>query len=287
MTTDRNVKSSLSDISAGSSASSEGENEPSNEFASLTYKLSFMEWQLSLERDKHFALQGAMIRRHGLEVLPNGSRDAKIAPIEKYNGTNSGRCVIAFGGMATKLSMPVPEFTGMLTDFGPDVFFVKDFMQAWYQKGLLGVSSDVHSSVTFLSKMVADYGQTPKTVGTSAGGFAAILFGALMGSPTVVAFSPQTLLRPQIVTQFGSQDTRNEEVLSGQMLDLRAVLKSHPVADVRVYYGEDNPRDAEAVEHLRGLSGVTLLPCPTASHGTADWLRARGELGNVLQSALL
>lgn len=221
-----------------------------------------------------------------LQVVPSGSPEAKIAPIEKYTGERSDKCVIAFGGMATKLGMPVPEFTRILTDHGPDVFFVKDHLQAWYQKGLPGASIDVESTAAFLAQVTSGYKSAPKTVGTSAGGFAAILFGALLGSPAVVAFGPQTYVRPETISQFASQDTRSSEVLDGQMLDLRTVLQKNPIPDVQIFYGEDCPFDAEPAKYLQGIDGVKLRPYPTDTHNVAAWLREQGKLTEILRQTL-
>lgn len=242
--------------------------------------------QLALEREKNFALQAAVVEKFGWAVASSASAEAKIAPIEKHTGPRSDECVIAFGSMVHRLGMPVPEFTRILTDFGPDVFFVKDQKQAMYQKGLVGASSDVESTAELLSQITSGYENTPKTVGVSAGAFAAILFGALLGSSTVVAFGPATFITQELLTKLGAQDTRSNEVLDGQMLDLRAVLQKHPVPNVHIFYGEKSQFDLEHVEYLRGLDGVKLRPCPTDSHNVAGWLREQGKLAGVLREAL-
>ncbi|MDH5573078.1 MAG: hypothetical protein OEY89_15055 [Gammaproteobacteria bacterium] len=242
--------------------------------------------QIELERQKNFTMHEVIVRKFDMSVVSHGAADAEIAPVEKFDGLGD-KAVIAFGGMATRLSMPVPEFARMLTEFGPDVFFAKDFRQAWYQMGLLGVSTDVNSTADFLAKLSADYNEVPKMVGTSAGGFAAVMFGAILGAPNVLAFSPQTLITEREVSRFASQDTRKEEVLAGKSLDLCEIISSNPSSDIKIYYGADHEEDTEAAERLKDLPGVTLYPCPTDSHNVAVWLRDQDKLGEVLRSSLL
>lgn len=247
------------------------------------YAVNWLRYQLDLEREKNFAIHDAMVRHFKLQIAPSSSPDARISPIEKFRGANPDRCVIAFAGMGAGRGIPVREFTRTLTTLGPDILFIKDFMFSWYQRGLAGISSDVESTAGFLSDLVSAYQSVPNTVGTSAGGFAAILFAALLGSSTAVAFGPQTQVKPQDSHLLGIED---DDEISRQTLDLRAVLTRHPVPDVRIYYGAQNRADTEAVQRLEDVGGVTLFPCPTDDHNVAGWLRDQGELAGVLRAAL-
>ncbi len=107
--------------------------------------------------------------------------------------------IVCFGGRASKMDGVHPfEFLRYLSrNYGDrcDFLFYVDRQDSWYHKGLLGLTDSVQQTAEYLSQKI---GERPyKTVtfmGTSAGGYAAILFGSLCNVTNVVAFIPQTVL---------------------------------------------------------------------------------------------
>src|SRR4051794_31750462 len=95
--------------------------------------------------------------------------------------------------------MPVFEFFSLLAREDPEVkrVFVRDLRQAWYQHGIEGIGADVPEAATRLRRLAADSGaERVVTIGASAGGFGAILFGALVEGGEGHAFSPPTVPDP-------------------------------------------------------------------------------------------
>ena len=90
--------------------------------------------------------------------------------------------IIAFGGMVGGLSEPVYEFKKYLTThFNCHFIFIKDRYQCWYFKGIYGLGHNFTKSVKRLKKLISKIKYSKIiTLGTSAGGYAAILFGILL-----------------------------------------------------------------------------------------------------------
>jgi hypothetical protein len=119
-----------------------------------------------------------------------------LASILRRTNNGSRTLLIAFGGMAMSLGGILPfEFKKTLDDHFPDIdsiFFI-DRHQKWYHKGIEGISTNIEETVGYLSAIVGKY-ESVCCLGTSAGGYAALLFGSILNVRTVVAFVPQTLV---------------------------------------------------------------------------------------------
>jgi hypothetical protein len=151
----------------------------------VTPALRRLREQNELLRTKLFQLQRALIASGTLPGHAEvGHPLAEVVP-EERRLRGSSRITLAFGGMNQSLSMPPVEFLRSLIERGTDVIFYKDFNQCWYQRGLLGVSEDVPSTLAHIRCVLDERPPGPlQCVGTSAGGFAAILFGVVAGRRT-------------------------------------------------------------------------------------------------------
>lgn len=248
----------------------------------LERRLANLTNQVELERVKNFALMAAIVQYSDLKIVAAKSKFAPIAPIERLDGQN-GATIMAFSGLTLELSMPVAEFYRMSAEHGQTVYFIKDHLQAWYQRGLLGLSHDVPSTVEALARITAGDSPDLRTFGTSAGGFAAILFGVLLKARKVVAFSPQTIIDPSTVEAFKSQDTRAADALSGAgYLDLLPIVAQNRDTEIHIYYGSGHIGDMKSATRLQGLPNVTLHPHPHDSHNIGGWMKQHGLLENAL-----
>jgi hypothetical protein len=240
--------------------------------------------QIELLRTKLFTLHAALIAGGVVPIAEPRSPWAEVAPLERVFGGHD-RLVIVFGGMAGRPMMPPAEFARTLSGRGADLLFVKDFWQAWYQRGLLGISRGVTDSVEALRRIAAEgrYREV-HMVGMSAGGFAALLFGALLPARHVVAFSPQTRVSAETIEEFGATDTRAEEIpRDGQFTDLARILPGIPFGGVMdVYFGANHRTDAPAAQRLAGVPGIRLHPLPTDMHNVVRFLRQEGRFDETL-----
>jgi hypothetical protein len=230
---------------------------------------------------------GDLLNRSSAPVAETGSPGAAAASVEVRTGSPGAPTVIAFGGMAHMLMMPVAEFTQVFADLDLTVLFVKDFRQCWYQRGIRGLGDDPAAAATALLRLVPEGSALAGTVGTSAGATGAILFGALLGAPHVSAFAPRTNITRAVVREKRATGTPVPAFrIRLPYCDLRAVLLERPLPDVRIHVSAGVPADMAEVGRLRDVSGVTVIEHPLTTHTVAKTLRDQGHLTQLLTEDL-
>ena len=112
--------------------------------------------------------------------------------------------IICFGGMAQQfLGIPPFEFLNYLSKIYTttcDLYFIVDKNQCWYHKGIDGITTTIDETIVYLDEIIVK-GNYDKVLfmGTSAGGYGAILFGSLCKHVThVISFVPQTIIETYI-----------------------------------------------------------------------------------------
>lgn len=112
--------------------------------------------------------------------------------------------IVCFGGMALKFGGILPfEFLNYLSSVyqsNCDLIFFIDSYQCWYHKGLEDITNNIDETVLFINKTIKD-GNYEKVIfmGTSSGGYGAILFGSLCDNVNnVIGFIPQTVVKNPI-----------------------------------------------------------------------------------------
>jgi hypothetical protein len=100
---------------------------------------------------------------------------------------------ISFGGMYSLGDIPPFEFLNTLSEYSPeyDKYFYTDSRKAWYNRGIESISTTVEKTVEYLKEKISPYKQVI-FIGSSAGGYAAILYGSILKIDHVIAFYPQT-----------------------------------------------------------------------------------------------
>ncbi|MGR8933587.1 MAG: hypothetical protein ACU837_04265 [Gammaproteobacteria bacterium] len=254
----------------------------------LIAKLNHQSKQIELLRHKVFVLQEALIRNSGLSVCDLNHPLSSIIPIERRFFSNVNKTVIVFGGMLTRLGMPPAEFLKTFIDKKINVLFIKDFKQCWYQQGLLGISDNIEMTIDAIKTHLPSNQKNIYTVGTSSGGFAAILFGALMNVDKAIAFGPQTKITEEVYEKFKSIDSRKDEIdLTNKFFDLGQLLEETKYAgQIYLHYAADNEKDKEAAAHIAHLKCVHTYAHPTDNHNIARWLKKKDILNSVLEEFL-
>src|SRR3954453_8592145 len=103
--------------------------------------------------------------------------------------------LVLFGGIAGGVSIPVFEFFRVSEGFPSQRVFLRDPRRSWYQLGIPGVGDSALAVKSLLQQTIARSGaERVVMAGASAGGFAALLFGAWCNADVAIAFSPQTFI---------------------------------------------------------------------------------------------
>jgi hypothetical protein len=207
----------------------------------------------------------------------------------------SDSLLVAFGGVGAGLGMPPFEFFRLAAEIPTKKMFIRDLEQAWYQRGLPGISKDVRGTLAYLEQELARQNvRRTVFVGNSMGAYAAILFGWLLEIDVVHAFAPQSFIgrfqrllaldrrwRPQM------QRVHTTPHLSREFLDLKRVLAGRPKRTmIHLYFADQHRLDRLHCRRLEGLRNVVLHPYPHAGHNLIKQLRDEGALEDILRQSL-
>lgn len=218
------------------------------------------------------------------------------APLKLEMIGDSRTLLIAFGGMRGGFGMPLFEFSTLTENMPAKRLFVRDLRQAWYHQGVPQHGGTLLEFAESLRQLIAGYDvDRLVATGNSAGGYAALVYGTLLGADTVLAFAPQTVIELEVLAEMNDHgwDDRLEPlgaagVLDRRWTDLRRALPTARRADTRheIYFGNSHREDRLHAERLDGLDGVHLFPVEAARHNVAREMRDSGALERALRRAL-
>ncbi len=223
-------------------------------------------------------------------------------PLSLDMAADSQTLLLAFGGMVGRIGIPPFEFFSLTGAMPVKRLFVRDLRQAWYHHGIPRHGSTIPEVAESLARLIADHDVERLVVaGTSAGGYAALVFGTLLGADTVLCFAPQTVLDLDILADMDDHrwDYRIAEhpgtgILDAHWTDLRRALPEAHRADTtrradtsyRIYFDDSLRGDRLHAERLADLAGVRLYRFGRGGHNIARTLRQTGALERVLRRGL-
>lgn len=180
--------------------------------------------------------------------------------------------IISFGGSQCGMgALALFEFKNFLEKHFPsyDRLFYIDEHQNWYQDGIKGITTSVDETVAHIEKKLKGYTRII-CIGSSSGGYAAILFGSLLNADSVLTFNAQTYLnRPNFITnlRFVVND-KTKYMLYG---------------DTSIKKQEDHLHHISHCENLEGPPNVVVCKKDTCN---LKELRDSGELLEIFHSIL-
>ena len=211
--------------------------------------------------------------------------------------------VFFFSGMAPERFPPPYEFVSSTTGLSACRVYVRDLHQIWYQEGISGLSSDVDGSVESLRQLLRERGGG-RTIacGNSMGGYAALLFGYLLGLDEVHVFSPKTFVTPwkRIVhgdvwikhwlkTGDSFMMRRLWRLQAGRgfnrrYFDLKPMLQvANQHSKYHIYFASGNRVDRLHSRRLTDIEEVIMHPYEYGRHNLIQHLHKRGELEKIFQ----
>jgi hypothetical protein len=204
-----------------------------------------------------------------------------------------GPVLVCFGGLLNHMGMPHFEFFSLLRDVPCNKIFIRDLDQVFYQRGVRGLGETVPAAADGIRALVS--GHHPVVfVGNSAGGFGALLFGALTKPDDVLAFAPETFVS-RLHRRINGDHRWAEEVdtmyrlanLERKYLDLKRVLRRHPgPTTYQIHYAKWNKLDARHALRMGSLARVSLHPKASKRHGVIRDLRDDGSLKPLITGLL-
>jgi acetyl esterase/lipase len=213
-------------------------------------------------------------------------------PINESLVSGSAKLFIFFGGIAGALGMPPFEFYRSANVLEYSKIFLRDPRQAWYQRGLPGLGNDALAVGRYLELKISESGASDvRFVGNSMGGFAALLFCAMLRHGRAVAFAPQTFISGDKRARHG--DTR----WADQISSLHQNASDHDILELQSWIDERFPNmpatvlvstsdrlDLRHAEELLLFPNVTVHRFAGAGHDLVARLRDEGKLIDILNS---
>lgn len=144
--------------------------------------------------------------------------------------------------------------------------FIRDVFKQWY---LAGINSNINTPeklIEFLRKETEGYHTV--MLGSSAGAYAAILYGSLLQTKKVIAFNPQYELKSLLnrsSEKINPLVFRLEKSGKNKYFDIIPFLNPH--TDIYYFYSNGSQWDIEQHKHIADLKGIYQLPFKSAHHG--------------------
>ena len=202
--------------------------------------------------------------------------------------------VVAFGGLAGGVGVPPYEFFRLLEGLPTNRVFVRDLEQVFYQRGVPGLGRTFDEMARNLAALLPRESERTVFVGTSAGAFAALIFGTLIGVDRIVTIAPVTFIdrwrraavrdrRWRELVDPVNRGPRTQRSYLDVKLTLRA-RRSGPPIDI--YYPRHNRLDTIHARRLKRLPQVTLESIDSERHDVVREMRDSGALRDLIVRAL-
>lgn len=229
--------------------------------------------------------QPAVVSQKGPEPFkPLVAPDDEV-PFEVHDN-GAEKTVLAFGGLGQKVGVPVFEFRKALSEVDCNFVFFKDVCRSWYHSPLPQFGETFEEKGENLAKILGNLNETELyTVGSSAGGFAALLFGAFLPIKASLLFGPQVFIdKPtrrlmqdgrwsRLINCIKTEECRSIEQVAEQV--------AHPV---NIVVGSKDDQDMKHALYARTFIDARIHVLTKAGHNPAQELKTAGVLGDVLKS---
>jgi pimeloyl-ACP methyl ester carboxylesterase len=174
-------------------------------------------------------------------------------------------------------------------DYKVNRIYVRDLYQAWYHMGLRQITYDILGIALFLNNLVTRMNaEQIVLIGNSMGGYAAILFGALINATEVHAFSPQTFIDKSNRQKFMDHrwETQLQRVYSNgnpQYFDLEPLICNYKGrCKFKIHFSPLDRLDQLHAEHLKDSSLISLFSYDVGGHNLVRTLRDSGVLEKLI-----
>lgn len=212
--------------------------------------------------------------------------------LEDFRGSKN--LLVSFGGISQGLGIPVFEFFNSISDIQCDKVFLRDYNQAWYQKGIDSDLNHIDKVTDYLQDIIVKNKYDKICfLGNSMGGYAAILFGSIIDVDTVISFAPQTSIDrfyrlvnrdfrwfKQIRRVHASKSKRKD------FFDLKKHLEMNNSynTDINIYYSPTDVLDRKHAERMKAQKNITLHQIDKGGHAVVKVVRDNGELKSLITS---
>ena len=149
---------------------------------------------------------------------------------------------------------------------GKKHIFLRDIKKQWYLTGINHEINTIEKLAEFLRKETGGYKII--ALGSSAGGFAAVLLGSMLNAETLYTFNGQFMLNDLILRSSEMIDPIIFREQENPEINTYYSLKAHIRKPERIYYFYSNSSklDVPNFEHIKDLD-INFIPFRTSHHG--------------------
>ena len=204
-----------------------------------------------------------------------------------YDKRGYENIIVTFSSGVNRFLGETPkEFSKTMAKYNCDVLYLYDDLLSWYVNGVKG-----YESVKLLSEYITDIISGYKNsgfLGSSMGGYGAILYSTLCNPNKCLSFCPQTLLLHKKREQFNDfrfPILEKNGIMGDDYLDLKPFLFNNDINTlISVVYSGYNEFDSKHAEWLSSSENITLHPQDSDLHNVAGVLKHRGQLYDVIEN---
>jgi len=143
---------------------------------------------------------------------------------------------------------------------------LRDVHKQFYLSGINTQLNSPEKLLAFLTKETLDYSVT--TIGSSSGGYAAVLYGALLKANKVIAFNPLFEINSKLTSTTPVVNPfifRYQNLPVSKYFDLRPLINSD--LNIFYFYSIKSPRDIIQYNYIKDISSINVIPFKTKHHG--------------------
>jgi len=195
---------------------------------------------------------------------------------ELVKENNTDTIIVCFGGFALKMGgIPPYDFLNFLgKNFNADKIFYRDLKQMCYHYGIDGISKDIDTTVAYLKTKLTGFRRVIFT-GTSAGAYAAILFGSLLNVSEVLVFNPITIL-------YGRRDKYNLRYVDLSKDVINGITQYYLYGDISI----QNEEDLHHIKHCKNISQYPNVHIIYKNGVNLKTMKTSGELYNIYDALI-
>lgn len=146
------------------------------------------------------------------------------------------------------------------------IIFLRDVFKQWYVTGINSEINSIAKLFIFLREKTKGYEVI--TVGNSAGGYMATLFGALLSAKLVLNFSGQYVINPNELEDeyYYLKKYANDKFFS-QFFDIRPFLKANSDVPIMYFFPFKSEEDMEQYALTKDIKNIFAFAFDNAEHG--------------------
>lgn len=202
--------------------------------------------------------------------------------------------VVVFTGLGQKVgAIPPFEFSRTLESLGVNSILLRDPNLSWYQSPIAGWGDDLPDKARVLQRAIDRLpGRVVHFLGTSAGGFAALMFATFIHVDSVLVMGGQSFIDRRCRIYYGDRRwprliRQATEGVPDVLLNIEARDMLPDRTEICMLFGSKYPLDAIHVMHAKRKfpDRVTGISVEKGGHAVAPGLKKAGSLYPLLECA--